>query len=302
MTIVGILNLDVDSGYLGRSLMFVEDLQVQARLRRVAKIELAVWVPDARLRNAGPILDVLASLDALDALHICTDTSHIRRLVPQSPSCSTAFPSFDEAMTESFQYDTTLRIKDGFDRLGSIPFLTMKPNVRAWALEFLMRHRNGGCAVAVHLKQVAGTAGESNADINAWRQFFAMSAESQPVRFLIIGDDPCPEEIACLPNISLMRDHGGYLVRDLAIIECADAFMGMASGPFNMALFGRKPYSVFKDPGHHAAEMDKEIGSANRYGFAGHGQIIRRVSPRPADLMGALGDMLASVGSELDGR
>jgi hypothetical protein len=301
-TLVGVLNLDVDSGHLGRALMFAEDLLVQARLQRASRVELAAWVPGARAGRAVPAVEALAALEGLDALHECSDPSQIQRLAANPAACIATFPAFDEALTGRFQYDTTSRIKDGYDRLGSLPYLTMKPQWRAWARDFLSQHALGGHAVAVHLKQVAGADGQSNADLGTWRQFFAACDERHKVRFLLIGDDPCPDEILLLPNILRMRDRGGNLVRDLAIVEGADAFMGMASGPFNLALFGRKPYAVFKDPTHHTAEMLREIGHASRYGFACRGQVIRRISPRPADLMSALDDLLASARDQVGER
>src|SRR2546422_7475000 len=39
-----------------------------------------------------------------------------------------------------------------------------------------------------------------------------------------------------------------------SLISLADGFMGMASGLCQMAIFGRKPYAIFKHPDHHRSE------------------------------------------------
>ena len=63
---------------------------------------------------------------------------------------------------------------------------------------------------------------------------------------------------------------------DLALIQACPLFMGMMSGPANMALFGNNPYLIFKNPDHHAAEMALEIGNNDHYPFAlGYQKVLR---------------------------
>ena len=63
----------------------------------------------------------------------------------------------------------------------------------------------------------------------------------------MLGGDEIPPPIATLPNVAVARQMGAVALSDhLAMIEAADAFMGMMSGPSNFALFD-KPYAIFKN-------------------------------------------------------
>src|SRR2546422_4286018 len=53
-----------------------------------------------------------------------------------------------------------------------------------------------------------------------------------------------------------------------SLISLADGFMGMASGLCQMAIFGRKPYAIFKHPDHHAKQMNAELGTATGFSFS----------------------------------
>jgi len=134
-----------------------------------------------------------------------------------------------------------------------------------------------GVRIAVHLKQDAADKGKSNANAAAWHSFLSRAAQDEKVTFVLIGDDKVDPQILALPNVIRAADQAGAtLAGHLAVIQESNAFMGMMSGPCNLALFGSKPYTIYKNPEHHQAEMLAEIGAADGYPFAHSDQRVLR--------------------------
>ncbi len=58
----------------------------------------------------------------------------------------------------------------------------------------------------------------------------------------------------------------------MALIELSSAFMGMSSGPCNMAILSDKPYLIWKHPEHHKEEMGREFQGHKQFVFANEHQ------------------------------
>jgi len=129
--------------------------------------------------------------------------------------------------------------------------------------------------ISLHLKNASKGDTESNANFLVWQQFIESCASSD-VHFLLIGDDPVPRSIKNLPHVTSLSDENISLTAQLVCIQESSAFMGMASGPCNVAVLSQVPYLIFKHPSHHAEIMKKELGNANRYGFSVKNQYILR--------------------------
>ena len=98
-----------------------------------------------------------------------------------------------------------------------------------------------------------------------------------------------------LPNVILSRDYGSSLSRDLALIQTASIFMGMTSGPCNMALFSDIPYAIYKNPDHDVEEMAIELGKADRFPFAMPFQKIMRIFETGDNLMAEFANLYAQI-------
>ena len=61
-------------------------------------------------------------------------------------------------------------------------------------------------------------------------------------------------------------------------------FLGMASGPCNVAIFSKIPYAIYKNPDHHSKEMKRELGTKDHFSFAGSYQKIYRMKETEANL------------------
>ncbi|SDT94556.1 hypothetical protein SAMN05444156_0963 [Verrucomicrobium sp. GAS474] len=129
--------------------------------------------------------------------------------------------------------------------------------------------------IAVHLKNSFQDP-LSNADFHAWGAFFQRYV-GHPFLFVLVGNESLPVSFSTLSNVVVLAEYGLNLGRDLAVIRAADAFLGMATGPCNMALCGSKPYLIFKNPHHHVEEMLREYKHFNRPPFASPHQNMYRV-------------------------
>jgi hypothetical protein len=182
---------------------------------------------------------------------------------------------------EAHPYGSTL-VMQRLYRRGLAPRpLRVKLEATARARKFLARRAWPNVPVALHLKNNPAEQGCSNANFAAWREFLGAAGRRCAVMFVLIGSEPVDGAIRELPNVVVAADEGVDLGRDLALIEQSRFFMGMASGPCNFAIFNRKPYTIFKNPDHHAEAMQAELGSGHAFPFATTGQRLLRVFETP---------------------
>jgi hypothetical protein len=173
----------------------------------------------------------------------------------------------------------------------------MKPPLLVWAESYLKQRAVNRLPIAIHLKHNPAITGQSNANLDSWLTFMSWIQRDYPVHFFLVGDDNCYNKINSLNNISIVTNDGVTIDRSLALIQVAPLFMGMMSGPANMALFGERPYLIFKNPDHHAREMGLEIGDFDRYSFAHPNQRVLRMWDSVENLTNAF----KTVVSQLDG-
>ncbi len=277
MRVLGIFDLSVAPSFLGCGLMFLEELSALKTARGYEAVDLVV-VADGGSPPSGVLNALLGTGVVEDHFH-CAGRRCAEPLVERLCASHAVYPTSDWAALDAWDYDSSLRLQAHFRKYGSLPALEMRGSPAQWAERFVAAERRSQKTIAVHLKSTGGPESESNADFAAWHAFFSSVLGDTPVRFVLIGNDPIPDRIIELPTITVSRDAGAGLPEDLALIQAADGFMGMVSGPFNMALFGRKPYVAFKHPAHHADAMMTELGSDTTYPFAAPGQRILRVRP-----------------------
>ena len=154
-----------------------------------------------------------------------------------------------------------------------------------WAGRFIAEHVRPKMPVVVHLKNNPREKGCSNADQEAWCDFFMRCAKDYDVLFILIGNEEISDRLKKLPNVLVARDQGSTLSSELALIEQAAIFMGMASGPCNMAIFNDVPYVIYKNPDHHVREMKEEMGDSDRFSFSKPFQKLLRKKETPDGLM-----------------
>jgi hypothetical protein len=166
--------------------------------------------------------------------------------------------------------------------LGALPLF--KPPTRDSARQRVALISGARIPVAIHLKNNPFNSG-SNAVESVWAEFFARQESIGRHQFIAVGNDPLHHSISKCSNVVLC---GGPLELDLAIIPECRFFIGMANGPAHIAAMWSNPYLIVKHPTHHAAEMDRELGTANHLWFARPNQFLERVVESVAILNDAL--------------
>ncbi|MHB8696303.1 MAG: hypothetical protein ACYDHH_34245 [Solirubrobacteraceae bacterium] len=228
----------------------------------------------------------IAAWDALDGVGEARVVADLEEALAETRGVETWPPLSSEGVS-GYVYGRTAGAQGFYARHGFVPALTCRLEHRSWADDLL----GGGPVVACHLKDDGLGPARSNADHDAWFAFFERAGER--ARFVLVGLETPDERIAALPNVVVAREEGSGPGRDLALVERAAAFMGMASGPCNMAIFGTRPYAMYKNSDHHAEEMAEELGDADRYPFAHPGQYVLRVDETAEELTGRLDELLS---------
>jgi hypothetical protein len=283
-SLTGVFDLKRSGGSLGMLIILLEELEIQRTLHGAPSAELvmvgdaAQLLPGADAPEAGAPgeagkLAVLASVArAMSGISGCRSWGPGEADLPAD--CR-LWPDPALLVQERYSYDSTARIRNYFARTGSIPRLSVKPELLAQAKAYLEQHSGGRLPVAVHLKSSANQPGQSNADVASWRALFCCQ-EARGSHFFLLGDDAANAGFADLPNVTSAMSDGIRLDGYLALLQASRLFMGMMSGPSNMALFGETPYLIFKHPDHHAAEMKIELGDCDHYSFAlAHQRVLR---------------------------
>jgi hypothetical protein len=154
-----------------------------------------------------------------------------------------AYSSRQPAYTDNFAF-----IEAFFQQHGWTPQLACHPGLQDWARSFLLEAVLPEVAVAVHLRnnlRLEHSLGR-NSRIDCWIEFFRHCYGKFPVKFVVIcaRSEINPQLREC-PNVVLAKDHQTSVEQDLALIQACGLFMGGASGPALMAVFGSLPYLIF---------------------------------------------------------
>jgi hypothetical protein len=241
----------------------------------------------------NPLVEFAMATQAIEEFHYLPDHAAVAGVV--AGRSALLWPSETVARERAHVYGTTLYLQALYDRLGRLPMLSVAGPAKEWARRFLAEKFGARPVIALHLKNKPGAINESNANFPAWAEFLAEAPVRHECGFVLVGNEPVPDSVRSLPHVVLAADHGSALCRDLALIDCAQAFMGMASGLCQMAMFGSKPYIVFKNPGHHAPEMQLELGDADGFNFSGRAQKLLRILDSQDVLFREFGDVLDAL-------
>lgn len=267
MRLVGIWDLTQVSLSLGGLLVFVCELLAKAREKDAQAVDLcflggrdSVGISEGLRRTAVPAF--LYELDGLDRILAFRDRQDMMtQLDPDAlfwPPCP-----------REHVYASTLGLQAHFRIYRSIPRLSFKPDAQKRAWQLLNTHT---IPIVVHAKSVTGQgSGFSNACWEAWDAFFGKWRQ-RGVTFFLLGPDALRGPVSYLPNVVRTQERGLDLGTELAMIQLAYLFMGMSSGPCNMAILGEVPYVIFKHPEHDVEAMEMELDAGGGFPFSLCGQ------------------------------
>lgn len=164
-------------------------------------------------------------------------------------------------------HDTTLITQMLFRQYAVKPQLELSHTMRHWAGSFFKKYTNNRMPIVIHLKQNQ-LPGNSNANLDAWWKFLRPLQYSHEYSFFIIGNEAIGSKFDDLKNVTITKNLKLNLMQELSLLRSGAAFMGMSSGPANMAIFSNLPYVIFKHPDHHAAKMKGELVRKQQFIFA----------------------------------
>jgi hypothetical protein len=254
---------------LGSLLTFLAELAVVKRIRGAAVVDVRLESSAQRDGRGSSVADIiLPHMAAIDSF------CWVETFEPEDAAWQ-----WPEDLAHH-DYQSSEVLQQLYDAHGTHPEIHVSPELVGWADAWLREHGGGAWPVVVHLKNNLRGWGESNADFSVWYDFMNRYLTS-PVFFILIGNEQVDRRIDELENTLIANSFGLSLVQELALIERAGAFMGMSSGPCNMAIFNRVPYAIFKNPDHHASAMARELGERDHFLFASPEQRFLRQRETP---------------------
>lgn len=210
------------------------------------------------------------------------------QFINESTSLLQTWPHSENQNDPYFSHGSFFRLPGLIKKSGQRPFLSWTENIRA-ETKAKLAPLVGQKVTTIHLKNVPNIPpDESNADQNAWKQFFEQCLTREDTRFLLVGSDTVDRNILDLPNVRHSSEFGLTLTEQCAAISLSSGFLGMASGFCQAAVFEDLPYVVFKNPPHHAEQMDAELGGEDFFPFAKDNQKLWRKWDTRENLTSAL--------------
>ncbi len=271
--ILGIWDLGKSPLFLGGILTLIEELAI---LKIIHNINLADLAIVGNVDKQSLFSRVMSGFAGVDNVYFFRNKKELDKFLKWKPHIIWPEVRRDKSIYET--YGNTLFVQRFYKDKGYIPFLSVRPEIISWVNNFYKNQVVDRHPVVVHLKyNPKCTKDCSNADFDAWYEFFKVCRQYKNIVFVLIGNDVVDRRIIKLSNVVVARDYGGNLIRDLGLIQMGYLFMGMASGPCNMAIFSKTPYIIYKDPPQHNAEMLMELGRKNRYSFANSYQQFWRI-------------------------
>lgn len=300
-TIFGIWNIDISPLTLGGLITFIVELQIQLRIygtpnfdicfigsnfkscRSIEIHNMHVADPDAGGISAPygieqlSVITILRDFSPVSCCHFFRTFEEFQEIYGSDPSSRIVWPDVRGSTDIPHKYNDTRYIQNYFRQNGFIPLISSRGESEKWATEFIKNIVSPSIPVVIHLKNNQNQKNCSNANFDAWYGFFLHYIQKSTVKFILIGNEPLDSRIISLPNVIITADNGGNLPRDLALVSKAAIFMGMSSGPCNIAIYSDIPYAIYKNPDHDVEEMKLELGNSSRFTFSTNYQQLLRV-------------------------
>ncbi len=249
---------------IGGALVLRQEGELLARVSGASAITLHLICRESE-RNAAEKLAKIVFDSSSFPFHLKHEQSSVKEY----------WPSASVRAEHDFSYFSFTRLLSLYQENGRAPRLSW--NLHHLHLARQKRAMVAGKLICVHLRSVAPfSPEESNADGPTWSAFFEKHARPSSLTFLLLGDDPLPADSHLPAGVLRAIDHDIDLATQLALVGCADGFLGMASGLCTAANLSDTPHVIFKHPKHHVPAMARELGSADRFPFAGPRQLLWR--------------------------
>jgi len=260
--LIGVWDCNRADSRLGSFLIFLEELLLKCKIYNLEKIQIVIVGEKDQTRYT--YWSTLAQFNSkIDS--VMFEKKNTFSLNESKYSWPTA-EFFDKCSYSG----STLALQQLWQSAGKVlinlkSFDFVRQKAQNWLKKYVEKDFT---IVSIHLKNNPDDQ-QSNANQDAWFEFMLNCHQNNlSVKFVLIGNDKIDSHISELPNVVLLKEHGGDIGLDLALIELSSIFMGMSSGPCNMAILSDKPYLIWKHPEHHKEEMEREFQGFKQFIFA----------------------------------
>jgi hypothetical protein len=252
-------------------------------------------LPTANWQDSA-VVSAMMAFEGIDNLYVAGSVKEVRKFIQNENGNYSVWPSSEPGEAQiNHEYPSTGHVQRFFDANNYVPRIKLRAGPTERAQAFLRDNAPSGQAVIVHIKSDSPIPQERDACINEWAEFIRDHESDSDTTFIAIGNDDV-EPFRNLANVVVARDSGNDLPRDIALIQVGSAFMGLASGPAQLAILGNRPYAVFKPLNIHPEFMKREIGDLPGFPFATPDQYLFRTDPTRENLGSALDMILPKPG------
>ena len=214
---------------------------------------------------------------------ILDNYAHTVNIILKQPT-NLCYP-FDRYTKNGFSYYNTERIQDLYSKLKIKPILLWREGIQQSVLQ--KSKTLSPKIITIHLKRVFPfDVNESNAQAEVWAEALKHYLDFTPeLDIILVGNDPTPTEIELGPHIRRADDIGLTLGEQMNLIQNSVGFIGTASGICSGAVFSEVPYFIYKSPGHHKEQIERELKNEENFPFSTVNQRIIRKIPEVKNLI-----------------
>lgn len=272
--IVAIWDIKTWGASFGSLLMFQEELLMYMNLLEMSSVEMIFIIEDSSIPFS--YLCVSAQMNPyIKGLHFVT----ARHQIPEQLQDKNYFywpENFTDKNTTACGGSTRHIHKLWLQTKRLFP-LRSSEKILSLARKWIRTHVPAGYFTGVvHLKNSPHDK-QSNADQKSWIKLFSEN-EHLPIYFILIGNEKYIDEFETCRNCVSTFHNGGGLDLEMALMQEVSFFMGMSSGPCNLAVLSSKPYRIWKHPEHHADAMELELDENGQFPFCSENQkFIRKM-------------------------
>lgn len=296
--ILVVWNLDLNPLSIGGLLILFVEIQIQQIKNNIKSVELCIIgrglgtyksyvinnyflleiekTIDLHLIERFKFLSIISDFSNLSKIHLVENLSGFFTQFSEFQNQFIFWPSIKEISKLEKICPSTKLAQRFYGKNHFIPTIVCHGDSLHWAEKFLLNFVYPAKPVIVHLKNNTSERKCSNANFDAWYGFLKYFSNDNKYKFVLIGNEPVDDKIVSLPNVIISRDYGSNLPRDLALITQGSFFLGMSSGPCNVAIFSKIPYVIYKNPDHDVEQMNEELGEKNSFVFSTSSQKFSR--------------------------
>jgi hypothetical protein len=238
----------------------------------------ATITQDNVLYHLASLLPIAQVNQNLGSVFVFNSHEHLQRYINDNADRYHVWPSGWKTATREYLSPAVFNdlLYSHFKEHGSIPHLSCRLFLKAWAEEFYREHVRPQVPVTVNLRNNKGWHQHRNSQLDSWIAFFQHCETRYPVKFVVIcARSEIDDRLRKCPNVMIAKDHQTGVEQDMALIHTSAMHMGAGSGPASMAWFNSKPYLMvnttykegefFEQPGM----IRQEESDIQRFWFAG---------------------------------